>query len=928
MKRFPRGSEWRKWELHVHPPGTKLADGYRPKDGESDWDRFCQVVHDSNVQAIGIADYFSLDGFFAFKDNYDRLHPDSKKVFFPNLELRLNEAVNRATEVVHFHVIFRPDLTREEATEFLNVLKTQNADAKGKQQSCAQLKTRDDFEKATVARGDIEDAIESTFGKKANRDDHVILIAAVSNSGIRADTNSKRKMNLADEIDKLANGFFGNPRNTDYFLDPERLEAANQKVVPKPVFAGCDAHNFDDLEAWLGAEVSGDNAKHVTWVKADLTFEGLQQTLIEPSERVRIQATPPDKKEPYKVISRIAFTDSDDFPGEVVFNPGLNAIIGSRSSGKSALLAYIAHAVEPDYAVRQQVEATGMDESEVGPGASVTWAAVKHINYAIEWAASAATTGQVIYIPQNSLYAISERPDEITAKIQPTVFRESPAFEVKFRKMEADVESRNESIRDAVADWFSLAAEIRTLTEEIRGLGDREAITQRQTELSEQIKTLRESSALTVEEVERYQQVVGDIGKNDARLKEIEREQIDLGPYVTAGVEKGVYEATNQVAVTVRITPAPATLPSALQTKLQTLLDTAQGPLLGSVKLCLTDYRAALDTEQGGLTETNTKLRSDNKQLIEKNVANVQIAALVKDQKDQKETLTEIDKKEASSKTKDDEQLKLLSSIDADIKARDTLLESLADDFSAAKHTFESMLFTIEVDYALEDFDRISSGFNKHETSPYIVDQKRVNLGKVLSESGKFIEYMGAGKQKLNQGEDVVALTKATLTATKDVRFVASLEGDRIGGFQKSSMTPGKQALFALTLILAESNEPWPLLIDQPEDDLDSRSVCDVIVKDLLRRKRERQIIMVSHDANLVIGADSEEIIVANRHGDDRPNKSDKTFAYLTGSLEHSKAKDPNAKLVLDSAGIREHACEILDGGAEAFQKRKDKYRI
>ncbi len=160
------------------------------------------------------------------------------------------------------------------------------------------------------------------------------------------------------------------------------------------------------------------------------------------------------------------------------------------------------------------------------------------------------------------------------------------------------------------------------------------------------------------------------------------------------------------------------------------------------------------------------------------------------------------------------------------------------------------------------------------------------------------------------------------------MRFVAFLEGDRIGGFRKSSMTPGKQALFALTLILAESDEPWPLLIDQPEDDLDSRSICEVIVKDLMRRKRERQIIMVSHDANLVVGADSEEIIVANRHGDDRPNKDDKMFAYLTGSLEHSKPKDSKVKLVLDSSGIREHACEILDGGAEAFQKRKDKYRI
>lgn len=119
-----------------------------------------------------------------------------------------------------------------------------------------------------------------------------------------------------------------------------------------------------------------------------------------------------------------------------------------------------------------------------------------------------------------------------------------------------------------------------------------------------------------------------------------------------------------------------------------------------------------------------------------------------------------------------------------------------------------------------------------------------------------------------------------------------------------------------------------PLLIGQPEDDLDSRSVCDVLVKDLMQRKRERQIIMVTHDANLVIGADAEEIIVANRHGDDRPNKHGRMFDYVSGLLEYIKPRNRHAKFVLESMGIREHACELLDGGTDAFQKRKDKYRI
>jgi ABC-type lipoprotein export system ATPase subunit len=83
-------------------------------------------------------------------------------------------------------------------------------------------------------------------------------------------------------------------------------------------------------------------------------------------------------------------------------------------------------------------------------------------------------------------------------------------------------------------------------------------------------------------------------------------------------------------------------------------------------------------------------------------------------------------------------------------------------------------------------------------------------------------------------------------------------------------MTPGKQAMIALTLVLSESEEAWPLLIDQPEDDLDSRSIYDVLVALLARKKCGRQSIMVTHDANLVIGADSEQVVVANRRGHDR----------------------------------------------------------
>ena len=137
-----------------------------------------------------------------------------------------------------------------------------------------------------------------------------------------------------------------------------------------------------------------------------------------------------------------------------------------------------------------------------------------------------------------------------------------------------------------------------------------------------------------------------------------------------------------------------------------------------------------------------------------------------------------------------------------------------------------------------------------------------------------------------------------------------------------------RTVLFALRLILAESNGTWPLLIDQPEDYLDSRSIYDEVVPFLKDKKKERQIIMVTHNANLVVGADSEQIIVANRNGDDRQNEDGKQFNYLTGSIEFSYPKIKNCPDTLNSRGVREHACDILDGGKTAFELRRNKYNL
>lgn len=127
-------------------------------------------------------------------------------------------------------------------------------------------------------------------------------------------------------------------------------------------------------------------------------------------------------------------------------------------------------------------------------------------------------------------------------------------------------------------------------------------------------------------------------------------------------------------------------------------------------------------------------------------------------------------------------------------------------------------------------------------------------------------------------------------------------------------------------MIIKLSKENGPILIDQPEDNLDNRSVSKELVEFLKEKKKERQIILVTHNPNIVVNADAENIIVANQKGqNDVESTSIYHFDYINGALENSFAKNEDTDL-LKSMGIREHIAEIVEGGKEAFKKREEKY--
>jgi sugar-specific transcriptional regulator TrmB len=321
------------------------------------------------------------------------------------------------------------------------------------------------------------------------------------------------------------------------------------------------------------------------------------------------------------------------------------------------------------------------------------------------------------------------------------------------------------------------------------------------------------------------------------------------------------------------------------------------------------------------------KINADNKELIEKYRSNIELGNLVKKLNEHADVLKKIEEAE-DGKAKAQAQLTdCVTKIKAILNKRKLLIEDLKACITNTKQkTVQGIKFDLEYGFG-EEMENVVQKINIKEKTEF-VEKGTMKIDEIRQKPGEFLIAIYTKAQKVIAHNDGKEVARDVLTLTESILFTAEMEGDRIGGFIESTMTPGKRALFALRLILAESEDTWPLLIDQPEDDLDSRSLYDEVVPFLKEKKKERQIIMVSHNANLVIGSDSEQVIIANRNGNDRKNEDGKQFNYLAGSLEYSQSKDKSCKDTLRSQGVCEHACEILDGGKQAFESRKNKYNI
>lgn len=165
-----------------------------------------------------------------------------------------------------------------------------------------------------------------------------------------------------------------------------------------------------------------------------------------------------------------------------------------------------------------------------------------------------------------------------------------------------------------------------------------------------------------------------------------------------------------------------------------------------------------------------------------------------------------------------------------------------------------------------------------------------------------------AQAEKLAQATESVwmEVEELDLPASTTIELNTAPEGED-GVWQKlDDLSTGQKATAVLLLLLLESDAP--LVVDQPEDDLDNRFITESIVPKMREQKRRRQFVFATHNANIPVLGDAElSIGLAARN--------DRNQAL---SAEHMGA--------LDSQKVRELVEEVLEGGRRAFELRRQKY--
>ena len=838
---YPRWSEWRKWDLHIHSLYTHLNNNY--------WwcseDNFIAKIKESKISAIWLTNYFNFsENDFLLKEKLDNCWI----VTFLNLELRLAYQ-NNEDQNCDFHIIFDNKIEISLLQSFLANLsvKIWRTEKKANQISWDELKTWVvEFQELLQK---LED--ESLWLK----DKYLLWYLSRWHGTSRSartyeyiDSKSDFLIHSSDEPNNLK-------QDREFWL-----------TYNKPLIQSSDSHSLEQV------------GSKFTWIKWDLTFNWLKQIKYEPEDRIKIQEHNPnfDFDKPYfnnimvKEDIEVYWEDSGIKlkKTKIDLNNSLVAIIWWRWTGKSTLIWCINNVFNHngDFFDDETFEITYAKNNDEAPTFEQynSW----NNNYL-----------DYIYISQWYLKENSDK-EKISKYIKDLL-----SIDVDFSSNIIDKLNINKENIEKIENW------LKETDLEWNQVNNEDFVNTQKEKYEQMLKSIETDK--NKKDLVLYTNNVENISRLQIQINKLEKLLNSINSIKNINDEiQTINWEYNEIEW------------------FKTIWDIDYSTQISTIE----ENKEILTNKMNTLKSNNNWIKNNfswytwdleslllNAEVYRKNISKAE-EQLQKIWDKKKELDLLYEERKWFWELIYNEYRRLKSNID-EWWNNITLTRN-----SEQKELIEKLLLKkdwdngIKVEWSI-DFDEKKFYMWLLE----ILDGRTYKKDNDIKEKIHIEDFESWCEYIKNWFEDFVDNPKFIdyfLNLNKRSSYIKVNSNISYRWRTLKHLSVGQRGTVLLCLQLATKAFSVPIIFDQPEDDLDNQFIMEELVEIFKELKHYRQIIIVTHNANLVINADAEQVIIAENN--------DESLTYRTWSIEDEI--------------IRNKICEILEWWEIAFRKRENKY--
>jgi hypothetical protein len=687
----------------------------------------------------------------------------------------------------------------------------------------------------------------------------------------------------------------------------ENRDAQHKRVRPVAIINASDVNNPEDLKKG-GASC---------FIKmSDISIEAFRQAFLDPESRIRLHSDP--QPEPHAEFLAMTWEGGFLDGTSVHFNGNLNVLVGGRGTGKSTMIESIRYALGLDPLGEDARKGhEGVIRHVLRSGTKVSLLVRSHKPsqrcYMLERSVPNPPTvkdenGQVLTLSpkdvmpgvevfgQHEISELTKSRQKLTLLLERFAERD-PNLSGRKTKVRLDLERSRSRIVD-------VHREIRALDERLAMLPGLEE-TQKRFQEAGLEERLKEKSLLVREE-----RLFANVSERLEPIRSLHTQLVEALPIDTAFVSSKAIEGLPNADILAEIEKILEGLSARLKTAAdqfsEALAETDNA--IAQIKTRWSERRQTIELTYEKLLRELQKSKIDGAEFIRLRQQIEELHPL----KDRKENL----KRDLA--THEAHRRQLLSEWE-DVKASE-----YREIESAAKKVSRKLRDRVRVEVTMagnrdpleqvlrEVGGNLSAALERlwaleQLSLPDFVQRCREGKESLMKNYGL---PSGSADRIAQAGLDLfMRIEELELPATTKIELSTAPDGEPPVWQSLEALSTGQKATAVLLLLLLESEAP--LVVDQPEDDLDNRFITEGVVPIVRQEKRRRQFVFSTHNANIPVLGDAELIL---------------------GLAASGEAQEGHAKIAREHMGsidfrpVKALVEEILEGGKEAFEMRRSKY--